>query len=672
MAMTDDQKITDNLKYLKLLSSQYPTIQSASSEIINLEAILDLPKGTEHFMSDLHGEHEAFTHILHNASGVIREKIDAVYGHTVEASKRALLATLIYYPEQKLSEIKQKNRDLNEWYRITLHRLIEVCRLVTSKYPRSKVRRALPAGFAHIIDELLHTDYDQHNKEEYYDRIITTIIAIERADAFIIALCGLIKELAVARLHIVGDIFDRGPRADIIMDCLLDHHCVDIQWGNHDVVWMGAAAGSGACIANVLNTTLQYNNLDFLENGYGINLRKLIAFAQEVYGDCACFAPKLMSYIAYDPKDSELVTKLHKAIAIIQFKLEGQLIQKHPEYEMEHRLLLHKIDYAAKTVEIDGETYALRDVDFPTVDPADPYVLSEGEEELMEHLKLSFMQSERLQQHVKFLYAKGGMYKCYNSNLLFHGCIPLNEDGSFYTYRVDGKSYSGKAFLDYAQLLARQAYFSPEGSAERENGKDFLWYLWSGPYSPSFGRYKMATFEKYLVEDPKSCIEAKNPYYAYIGSAETCKKILSEFGLDPETSHIVNGHVPVKTKDGENPVKADGRLIVIDGGFCRAYQPTTGIAGYTLIYNSHGLRLVSHEAFSSTERAILENRDILSTSTIFETVQVRRKIADTDAGKKIISATEDLKLLLAAYRRGYIKEKNDVREYRLIDIDNLL
>lgn len=648
-----------NRKYVELLAREYPTIQKVAASIINLQANMDLPKGTEHFMSDLHGEHEAFEHILNNASGVIKEKVDLVYANTLSNTERSELATLIYYPEKKLELIKKDKRDLKDWYRITLHRLIEICRVVASKYPRSKVRRALPEDFDYIIDELLHTN-DVENKELYYERIIATIIDIDRADAFIRALAELIKRLAVDRLHIVGDIFDRGARPDIILDSLMEHHCVDIQWGNHDILWMGAAAGSLACIANVLNVSLQYSNLDVIEVGYGINLRSLILFAQEAYAkdDCQCFAARnIAPQRHFEKKDMTLIAKIHKAVAVMLFKLEGQLIHRHPEYEMEDRLLLDKIDYEKGTVLVEQTTYPIRDCHFPTVDPKDPYALTKEEERCLDALKMSFMQSEKLQRHVRFLYSKGGLYRCYNSNLLFHGCIPMNEDGSFASIRFDSQALCGKPLMDYAEAMARRAYFGEEGSQEQRQGQDFMWYLWCGKLSPLFGRNKMSTFEKYLIEDPSVRQEPKNAYYSFTDDEEACSRILREFELDTATSHIINGHVPVKTKDGESPVKASGKLIVIDGGFCKAYQPTTGIAGYTLIYNSHGMRLISHAPFDTVQTAIEENKDIISTSNIFETVNIRRKVADTDEGAVMKERVEDLKMLLNAYRLGIVKEQ---------------
>ena len=650
------------LRYLQMLSHQYPSIEAASTEIIKLQAFLNLPKGTEHFMSDLHGEYEAFLHILNNASGAIKEKVDILFSNTLSARERAVLATLIYYTEAKLKEIKEETppEEMDEWYKITLNRLMEICRLVASKYTRSKVRAALPGGYEDIIDELLHTNYDALNKEQYYEHIISTIIDIDRADAFIIAVCDTIKRLIVDRLHIVGDIFDRGPRPDIIMDSLMQHHRVDIQWGNHDILWMGAAAGSRTCIANVLNNCFTYNNLEVIETGYGISLRPLALFASEVYRNSTleCFMPRVPVEGSYNPKDLEQVARMHKAIAIILFKLEGQTIRRNPSFRMKHRLLLDKIRYDTGTIEIGGKEYKLKDCDIPTVDRADPYKLSPEEASVMSQLRFSFQQSEKLQRHVKFLYSKGGMYLCCNQNLLFHGCIPMEEDGSFTEFDLDGQKLSGKAFIDYTESLARQGYYARPDTPERQRGKDFLWFLWCGSSSPLFGRNKMATFERMLIGDKELDREGKNPYYRYNNEEETCVRILKEFGLEGEYCHIINGHVPVRIKDGENPIKANGRLIVIDGGFCKVYQPQTGIAGYTLIYNSHGIRLTSHEPFAGVADAIRQNKDILSTSVIYETREARIKIADTDDGTRIRADIADLKQLLEAYRCGLIKENH--------------
>ncbi|MEG2188827.1 MAG: fructose-1,6-bisphosphatase, partial [Christensenella sp.] len=511
-----------DVKYLELLSQKYPTIQSACTEIINLQAILNLPKGTEHFVSDIHGEDAAFCHILNNASGVIREKADILFGKTLAVSERTELCTLIYYPEQKLDELRQKADD--EWYRITLYRLIEVCRLCASKYTRSKVRKALPKDFEYIIDELLHTSADDKDKQGYYEHIISTITDIGRADAFVIALASVIKRLVVDRLHVVGDVFDRGPHADVILDKLSAHHAVDIEWGNHDILWMGAAAGNAACIAGVLNISTKYSNIDFVETAYGINLRPLALFAQETYTD-----------------DTDLLDHMHKAIAIIQFKLEGQIIMRRKEYKMESRLLLDKINFDDMSVVVDGAKYALNDHDFPTIDPAHPYDLTPAEKEVTAQLVYSFTQSEKLQRHVKFLFSQGSLYLTFNGNLLFHGCIPMTENGEFYALELDGKPRKGKELMDYADALARQGYYAREGSAARLAGMDFLWYLWCGKRSPLFGRSKIATFERMFIDDEGAWVEEKDPYYTYIEDPKMCDMILEEFGTAGKYSHIVNG-----------------------------------------------------------------------------------------------------------------------------------
>lgn len=652
-------EILENMKYLQVLSKQYPTVQAASTEIINLQAILNLPKGTEHFMSDLHGEYEAFNHILNNASGAIKEKVDMLYSNTLPARERAVLATLIYYPQAKLDELKRSTEDMDEWYKITLNRLIEVCRLVSSKYTRSKVRKALPKDFEYIIDEMLHISYDERNKENYYQNIIDTIIRIDRADAFIVALCTAVKRLVVDKLHIVGDIFDRGPRADIILERLMQHHSVDIQWGNHDILWMGAAAGSRACIANVLNNSISYNNLEVLETGYGISLRPLALFANEFYADSdvSCFMPRLADASHYKPKDITLTARMHKAIAVLLFKLEGLVILRNPDFHMQDRLLLDKIDYGTGTVRIGDAAYKLCDAGFPTVDPSDPYRLTDEESDLMDSLRAAFLHSEKLQRHVQFLYSSGGLYKCCNQNLLFHGCIPMNADGSLMAFDCMGQPLSGKAYMDYAEAVARQGYYARPGSEQRQYGKDFLWFLWCGRNSPLFGRDKIATFERLLVQEKETWVENKNAYYAHSAEEGTCVRLLAEFGLYGDHAHIINGHVPVRSKDGESPVKANGRLIVIDGGFCRAYQPQTGIAGYTLIYNSYGIRITSHMPFTSAADAVKNNTDIHSSSVIYETLQSRIKVGETDIGRGILNQVEGLLMLLDAYRGGLLKEE---------------
>lgn len=654
-----EKEITSNIKYLTLLSEQYPNIQSASTEMINLQAILNLPKGTEHFLSDLHGEYEPFLHILRNASGVIKDKIKDIFGNTLSSDERRALATLIYYPEQKLEMTKKNLANVDDWYKITLYRLIEICRVAGSKYTRSKVRKALPKDFEYIIDELLHTNDYSHDKEGYYAEIIKTIIKTERADAFIIALSRLIQRLSIDHLHILGDIFDRGPRPDIIMEALMAYHSVDIQWGNHDILWMGAAAGSDACIANVLNVSAKYNNFDALEDGYGINIRPLAIFALATYKDdpCTRFVPRNPNEVEEKPHDIALVAKMHKAISIIQFKLEGQIVQRHPEYKMQAKTMLDKVNYETGMLMIDGADYQLVDTNFPTINPASPFELTAEEAELVEKLRLSFLHSEKLQQHIRFLYTKGSMYTVYNSNLLYHGCIPMDEDGEFTNEEIFGEKLCGKNYIDYAEVIARQGYFAKSGTKEKKDGLDFLWYLWCGAKSPLYGKSKMATFERYFTNDKKIADEVKDSYYTHIENEATCIKVLAEFGLKPEDSHIINGHVPVKIRKGESPIKAGGKLLVIDGGLSKAYQPQTGIAGYTLIYNSYGLVLASHEPFESITRAIVDEEDLHSKSVVLERGTIRKKVADTDSGISILSQIHDLELLLMSYRKGILKEK---------------
>ena len=654
----------EKLEYLKLLSRQYPTVQEASTEIINLRAIQNLPKATEHFISDVHGEYEAFQHIINSASGVVREKIDELLGTTVPRSDRDQLATLIYYPEEKLEEIERETEDMREWYRITFHRLIDLCCLVSAKYTRSKVRKAMPKDYAYIIDELIHTHFEQNetDKRGYYENIINTIIDLDRASNFLIQLCELIKRLAVDHLHLVGDIFDRGPGADVIMDALMDYHSVDIQWGNHDILWMGAASGSRTLVATVLANSLRYNNLEVIETGYGISLRPLSVFADEVYRKCdvSRFQVKIAKEdeSSFTERDKLLAARMHKAITMILFKLEGQKIRRNPCFNMDDRLLLDKVDYQAGAVEIDGAVYPMLDTDFPTVDPKDPYALTPEEDALINTLTRSFKHSEKLQRHVRFLYSKGSLYRVYNGNLLFHGCIPMGLDGSLLSFSIGCKSLSGREFLDYADLTARRAYYNKPGSPERQFGMDFLWWLWCGRNSPIFGRDRMTTFERRFVEDESTHVETKNAYYTLYNDPAVCEGILKEFGLEGSHCHIINGHVPVKSKKGESPVKGGGRLIVIDGGFCKAYQKTTGIAGYTLIYNSMCFRLVAHEPFVGRAAAIRRNWDIASTSQIFERLERRATIEDTDNGRRMQAQVDDLLDLLRAYRSGAIVESH--------------
>ena len=650
----------EHLHYLKMLARQYPNVQAASTEIINLHAIQNLPKGTEHFISDVHGEYEAFQHILNSASGVVREKLDLLFGTTMTKAQLDQLATLIYYPKEKLEEIEREVEDMREWYRITFHRLIEVCCLVSSKYTRSKVRKAMPPEYAYIIDELIHTNYQDNDKRDYYENIISTIIDLDRASNFLIQLCKLIQRLSVDRLHLVGDIYDRGPGADIIMDALLEHHSVDIQWGNHDVLWMGAASGSRTLVATVLLNSLRYNNLDIIETGYGISLRPLAVFANEVYRDCdiSQFKVKISKDDPreYSEKDKLLAAQMHKAITMILFKLEGQKILRNPCFGMEDRLLLDKIDYENKCITINGTTHPMLDTDVPTVDPADPYTLTPEEDALITQLTRSFLHSEKLQRHIRFLYSKGGVYRVYNGNLLLHGCIPMTEDGQLMSFSIGCENLSGKAFLDYADTTARRAYYDKPGSPERQFGMDFLWWLWAGRNSPIFGRDRMTTFERRFIADEDVWTEPKNAYYKFYQDPAVCDMLMAEFGLTESHCHIINGHIPVKSKKGESPIKGGGKLLVIDGGFCKAYQQTTGIAGYTLIYNSSCLRLVAHEPIAGRADAIRNNRDIASTTQIFERMDNRQKISETDIGRQLQEQIDDLMALLAAYRSGAIAE----------------
>jgi len=645
------------LKYLKSLANQYPNIAAASTEIINLQAILNLPKGTEHFLTDIHGEYEQFNHVLKNGSGAVRRKIDEEFGNTLSNKDKKSLATLIYYPQEKLDIVAQEEENIEDWYKITLHRLVQITKRVASKYTRSKVRKALPKDFAYIIEELITEKAEISDKEEYYNEIVHTIIRIGRAREFIIALSNLIQRLVVDHLHIVGDIFDRGPGPHIILDTLMNYHSVDVQWGNHDIVWMGAACGHLPCIATVIRIAARYGSLDTLEEGYGINLIPLATFALETYKDVDCDAFAIKYNTDYNTKDLSLDMKIHKAIAIIQFKLEGQLIRKHPEFDMDDRLLLDKIDYEKKTVTVYGKEYEMKDVEFPTVDPKDPYNLTPDEELVMARIRQAFMKCEKLQKHVRFMYSKGGLYKIHNSNLLYHGCVPLDSEGNFKSVNVDGKEYQGRELYDILDNYARKGYYSKDDPIDMRNAQDYIWYIWAGPNSPVFGKDKMTTFERYFIADKDTHKETKNSYYSMMDDENIINKILEEFGLDSKKSHIVNGHVPVELKKGETPIKCDGKLLVIDGGFSKAYQSKTGIAGYTLVANSHGMRLVAHEPFESMESAIIHESDIFSDSTIVETAVNRIRVADTDIGREIKDSIKQLEQLLEAYRDGVIIEK---------------
>ena len=643
-------------RYLTRLSDLYPTIAAASTEIINLQAILNLPKGTEHFLTDVHGEYEAFSHVLKNGSGSVRRKIEDVFGNTMSAADKKSLATLIYYPRAKMDLIRQTETNMEDWYKVHLYRLIEVAKRAASKYTRSKVRKALPPNFAYVIEELITEKAEVHDKESYYNEIISTIIRIGRAEDFIEAISELIQRLVVDHLHIVGDIYDRGPGPHIIMDKLMSYHSVDIQWGNHDILWMGAAAGQWGCIANVIRICARYGNLDILEDGYGINLLPLAAFALRIYGDDPCICFRLKAVEGIDPDEMQMNMRIHKAISIIQFKVEGQIIRRQKAFHLENRALLHRIDFEKGTIELDGKKYPLLDTAFPTVDPKDPYAFTQEEEEIMKRLEKAFLHCEKLQRHMRFLLNKGSLYKVYNDNLLYHGCVPLTEDGKLKEIRLFGKSYGGKELYDVLDSYVRKGFFALDEN-ERQDGKDIMWYIWLHPDSPLFGKDKMATFERYFLQDAETHIEKKNPYYSLLENEKGINQILEEFGLDPAVSHIVNGHVPVKRKDGENPVKCGGKVLVIDGGFSKAYQKETGIAGYTLIFNSYGLLLVAHEPFESTESAIAKEKDIHSETMIVKRVRERLLVGDTDIGEELKRQVKDLERLLVAYRNGELREK---------------
>lgn len=646
----------EELRYLQRLAELYPTIGKASTEIINLQSILNLPKGTEHFMSDLHGEYEAFSHVLRNGSGAVRKKIDDVFGHTLSNHDKRDLATLIYYPREKIRLVKKTEDDMENWYKITLYRLIEVCKTTASKYTRSKVRKALPHDYAYVIEELITEKAEVLDKEAYYNSIVNTIIEIRRAENFIIALAELIQRLVVDHLHILGDIFDRGPGPHFIMDRLMEYHSLDIQWGNHDVVWMGAAVGQGACIATVLRNSIRYDNLDILEDGYGINLLPLATFALETYQDDPCQNFEIKGSTDYNVLEKELSRKMHKAISIIQFKLEGQLLMKRKEFQMEDRCLLHRINPEKGTITMpDGNEYPLKDTNFPTIDWEHPYDLTEGEQGVMERLEAAFRNCEKLQNHMRFLLDRGGLYKIYNNNLLFHGCIPLNEDGSLKEIEVYGEKYKGRALYDALESYVRRAFFAVD-QEEQEKGRDILWYIWASPNSPLFGKDKMTTFERYFIEDKETHTEKKGSYYRLLEKEEVVDRMLREFGLDPSESHIINGHVPVHQSEGESPVKCGGKIIVIDGGLCTAYQKVTGIAGYTLIYNSYGLFLAAHEPFTSAEEAVSKGNDIVSSQMAVYYSSKRRLVGDTDNGRALRERIQELSSLLDAYRKGTIKE----------------
>lgn len=643
-------------KYLEGLSELFPSIAAASTEIINLQAIVNLPKGTEHFLTDIHGEYEAFAHVLKNGSGSVKRKVDDVFANTMSSRDKQTLATLIYYPREKMERIREEEQNMDDWYKIMLYRLIEVAKRSASKYTRSKVRKALPKDFAYVIEELITEKSGMTDKESYYNSIISTIIQIGRAEKFIVALCELIQRLVVDHLHIVGDIYDRGPGPHLIMDKLMEYHSVDIQWGNHDILWMGAAAGQKCCIANVIRICARYGNLDILEDGYGINLLPLATFAWKQYAKdpCECFLLKGQDNCK--PQELELNMKMHKAISVIQFKVEGQAAELYPEFGFQRRNFLDKINYEEGTITIGGKIYQLLDDYFPTIDPKNPYQLSAEEEEIMNRLVKAFQSCEKLQRHMRFLLNKGSLYKIYNSNLLYHGCVPLNDDGSLRKVKIYGKSYQGRTLYDVMESYVRKGFFAVDPD-EKKKGRDLMWYIWQGANSPLFGKDKMATFERYFLAEKELWKEKKNAYYLLLEDENVMNGILDEFGLDREISHIINGHVPVKTKNGENPVKCGGKVLVIDGGFSKAYQKETGIAGYTLVYNSYGLLLVAHEPFESTEAAIKKENDIHSETVVVTRVNERRLVGDTDAGRKLKEQIKDLEWLLASYRNGQIIEK---------------
>lgn len=646
----------EELKYLQRLAELYPTIAQTATEIINLQSILNLPKGTEHFLTDLHGEYEAFSHVLRNGSGAIRRKIDDVFGHTLSTADKRGIATLIYYPREKIEQVKKEEEDMENWYKITLYRLIEICKTVASKYTRSKVRKSLPSQFAYVIEELITEKKEVVDKEDYYDSIVTTIIDIRKAEDFITALAELIQRLVIDHLHVLGDIYDRGPAPHFIMDKLMGYHSLDIQWGNHDIVWMGAASGQLSCIATIVRISARYGNLDILEDGYGINLLPLATFSMTTYRDDPCTCFKIKGASPERQAEAKLNMQMHKAISIIQFKLEGQLIARRPSFGMEDRRLLHRIDYEKGTITLGGKEYALLDTNFPTINPKDPYALSPEEAEVMERLQMAFIKCEKMQQHMMLLLNKGSLYKVFNGNLMYHGCVPLNEDGSLKEAQIYGKTYKGKSLYDALEVYVRKAFFAQD-PLEKKKGEDIMWYIWCGADSPLFGKDKMATFERYFLAEKETHKESKNPYYRFLEDKKVMDEILMEFGLCGEDVHIINGHMPVHHTSGESPVKCGGKVLVIDGGFSRAYQKETGIAGYTLIYNSFGLLLSAHEPFKTAEAAVQEEADIISKKVAVKLTQRRKLVGDTDTGIVLKERIEELKQLLQAYRDGIIVEQ---------------
>ena len=645
-------------RYLEQLSEAYPTIGRATTAIINLQSVLNLPKGTEHFLSDIHGEYEAFSHVLRNGSGAVRKKIDDVFGHTLGTGEKVSLASLIYYPKESIELVRDSEPDMENWYRVSLYRLIEVCKVLSSKYTREKLRRALPEDYAYVIEELITEKPEVLDKKAYYDSIVDTIIEIGCAENFIVRLSRLIQHLVIDHLHILGDIYDRGTGAHFIMERLCSYHSLDIQWGNHDVLWMGAAAGQTGCIAAVVRNSLLCGNYDTLEDGYGINLLPLARFAMEVYGDDPCTQFRIRGKAKERNAEIGLAMKMHKAMAIIQFKLDGQIIAAHPEFGMDDRRLLHTINTEKGTVFVEGREYELLDTSFPTIDPDHPYTLTDDEKSVMKKLQSAFVHCEKLQRHIQLLLKKGGLYKVYNGNLLYHGCVPMNEDGSFREVTVCGKKYKGKALYDALESCVRKAFISLS-EKEKETGRGIMWFLWNGPDSPLFGRSKMSNFERYFIADEEIHKEAKNPYYSFMDNTDIALKILAEFGLTGENSHIINGHVPVHQSEGESPVKCGGKLLVIDGGFSEHYHRVTGIAGYTLIYNSYGLMLTAHEPFVSREKAVNDCTDIVSRRVAVEHTARRISIGDTDEGARIKMRIEELKSLISAYREGIIQERDE-------------
>lgn len=660
MTTYSQDKTESDRRVLELLSQNFGNISTAATEIINLEAILNLPKGTEHFIADIHGESEAFRHILKNASGNIKRKVNEIFSTSLREDDIRQLCSLIYYPERKLALIRSTEKDLENFYQITLHQLIKVLQSVSSKYSRSKVRKSLPSEFAYIIEELLHESPSEENKQPYYNRIIESIISTGQAEVFIRAISHVIQHLSIDQLHLLGDIYDRGDGAHLVLDTLLSYRDFDIQWGNHDVLWMGAACGNEACIANVLRISLRYGNMTTLEDGYGINLVPLATFAMEKYGDdpCDIFMPKDNSdEEPLSDKNRRLIAKMHKAIAIIQFKLEGQIIERHPEWNMGERRLLHLIDLKDSTIKLNGKTYPLKDSNLPTLNPSDPYALTEEEKVLMEKLTHSFLVSDKLKSHISIFYSHGSLYAVHNSNLLFHASMPLNEDGTLKDVAVNGKPYHGKELLQQIELLMRSAVNSDTPDQERKNAVDYYLYAWCGPDSPLFDKARMTTFERYFIANKETHQEEKGWYYHLRDNEEICDMILDAFGVFGEHRHIINGHVPVMVGSGENPVKANGKLMVIDGGFSKAYHDTTGIAGYTLVYHSRGFELVQHEPFTSAEEAVKNGTDIISTNRLVEPSSHRMRVRDTDRGRELLGQIEELRELLYAYRRGLIKER---------------